>query len=466
MNVLKAFKLSAVAAVLVCTASAAFAAESEFSYSGYLRVGYAYQNGLYGSDGNFGLTGKDGGAEKWTGRLGKEANAQYLENTFCNTFTVEGGAWAKLFFTLTCESFNPGTDAQGCEATPGNDIMMRNRQAYVEMGGLGFSPDTSFWVGRRYYHRDDIHVLDWYVLDYSGDGAGVENIAGSGASVALMSHPYIPDGKSTVADTVSKDSKGTAVGKDTFSTAVVQYKIKSFRFDGTYLYRPKVDKLTPAINGQTVSAQYKPDQFFFVAKGSSSIIAQYGRGASAENLWFGNRYTKDSDHSAHINKRAWSYLAAATGLLEIDDQLSICPVVGFIDLHTQASRAIGSTDSKGSCDVTRIFAVVRPHYNFTKNLATELELGFYRLSSAHAVEGGVASAAWGQGCGLEMGQKSNWAIKVTPAVVLTLDNGFWTRPALRLFASYEQVGTKVASNYTPTNKKQNISYGFQAEAWW
>jgi hypothetical protein len=57
----------------------------------------------------------------------------------------------------------------------GNDIALR--QAFVEAGNVFQSmPEIRFWAGQRYYRRHDIHIDDFYYLDMSGYGAGVEDV--------------------------------------------------------------------------------------------------------------------------------------------------------------------------------------------------------------------------------------------------------------------------------------------------
>ena len=37
-------------------------------------------------------------------------------------------------------------------------------------------PDAKFWAGERYYRREHIDINDFYPLDMSGYGAGVEDL--------------------------------------------------------------------------------------------------------------------------------------------------------------------------------------------------------------------------------------------------------------------------------------------------
>jgi maltoporin len=57
----------------------------------------------------------------------------------------------------------------------GNDIALR--QAFVEAGNVFQNiPEIRFWAGQRYYQRHDIHINDFYYLDMSGYGGGVEDV--------------------------------------------------------------------------------------------------------------------------------------------------------------------------------------------------------------------------------------------------------------------------------------------------
>src|SRR5208282_2699128 len=59
--------------------------------------------------------------------------------------------------------------------TSAND-QYRLREAFVQAGHvLDFQPDAKFWAGERYYRRQHIEIDDFYTLDMSGYGAGVED---------------------------------------------------------------------------------------------------------------------------------------------------------------------------------------------------------------------------------------------------------------------------------------------------
>ena len=58
----------------------------------------------------------------------------------------------------------------------GND-QFRLREAFIQAGNvLESQPDAKFWAGERYYRRQHIEINDFYPLDMSGYGGGVEDL--------------------------------------------------------------------------------------------------------------------------------------------------------------------------------------------------------------------------------------------------------------------------------------------------
>lgn len=71
----------------------------------------------------------------------------------------------------------------------GND-QFRLREAFVTIGNvLESQPGAKFWAGERYYRRQHIDIDDFYPLDASGYGGGVEdrNVGIGKLAVAFIS---------------------------------------------------------------------------------------------------------------------------------------------------------------------------------------------------------------------------------------------------------------------------------------
>src|SRR5262249_18040861 len=67
----------------------------------------------------------------------------------------------------------------------GND-QFRLREAFIQAGNIFESqPDAKFWAGERYYRRQHIEIDDFYPLDMSGYGAGVEDLKLPWAKLAV-----------------------------------------------------------------------------------------------------------------------------------------------------------------------------------------------------------------------------------------------------------------------------------------
>lgn len=50
------------------------------------------------------------------------------------------------------------------------------RQAWAGAKKLLGQDDDFLWAGKRYYKREDIHILDEYYYNVSGTGVGLENV--------------------------------------------------------------------------------------------------------------------------------------------------------------------------------------------------------------------------------------------------------------------------------------------------
>src|SRR5258707_1057710 len=142
-----------------------------FEFHGYFRSGYGL-NSKGGSQVAFQAPGADA---KY--RLGNEAET-YGEFIFVNNWLnpdhAMDKAWMKTEVMLEANTTNSASYANFPGA--GND-QFRLREAFIQAGGvLKSQPDAKFWVGERYYRRQHIEINDFYPLDMSGYGGGVEDV--------------------------------------------------------------------------------------------------------------------------------------------------------------------------------------------------------------------------------------------------------------------------------------------------
>src|SRR5271166_6947309 len=148
-------------------------------YHGYFRSGY----GLNSAGGQQVPFQAPGAGAKY--RLGNEAETYgewIFVHNFLNPDQTSDRAWAKTEVMIESNTTNSNTYAgfpNNCLDALGrvcNDTF-RLREAFVQIGNvLESQPNAKFWAGDRYYRRQHIDIDDFYPLDMSGYGGGVEDI--------------------------------------------------------------------------------------------------------------------------------------------------------------------------------------------------------------------------------------------------------------------------------------------------
>jgi len=143
-----------------------------FEFHGYLRTGY----GMNGEGGKMEAFKAPGAFAKY--RLGNEAET-YGEMALTNNWLREDDPLSAPYIRTTAMmSYSTGENFSFDSLNntkQGNDIALR--QAFIEGGNVFQSvPDVRIWAGQRYYQRMDIHINDFYYLDMSGYGAGIQDM--------------------------------------------------------------------------------------------------------------------------------------------------------------------------------------------------------------------------------------------------------------------------------------------------
>lgn len=143
-----------------------------FEFHGYFRSGY----GLNSVGGEQVAFQAPGAGAKY--RLGNEAET-YGELIFVNNWLNpehhSDKEWMKTEAMVEANTTNSASYANFPNGV-GND-QLRLREAFVQAGNvLESQPGAKFWAGERYYRREHVDINDFYPLDMSGYGAGVEDL--------------------------------------------------------------------------------------------------------------------------------------------------------------------------------------------------------------------------------------------------------------------------------------------------
>ncbi len=407
-----------------------------FEFHGYLRAGYGVNQS---GGGQLQVTHPDGLFQIGPGRLGNEQDT-YGELTFKYNVPNSGdgpkfAVQSTLAYKYAGDKSNYVTPGFTPPATydNGGDILFR--EAFVTASNvLASAPEVQFWAGQRFYDRHDIHIYDFYFLDMSGYGGGVENI------------PLGP-GKLAVAYLGGTEDDLTVEGRFNLTKQAIDIRwseLPTFGGKGTLWVAPMRVNGGSGVNpDDTSGVALGWVQFNTLAKGFNKASIQYGYGAASQfntyvsGISFQPKGTLDDTETLQItNQTVWQYT----------DRFSL--MAAGIYNYTDA----GSYQASGS-DRTYVSAAVRPIYMFTKHLGLETEFGF----------------DWADDTRYDARDGSTSLGKITIAPVIKPSGAFWSRPEIRLYASYffwDGAPGYYNPNGVKTGKNSSLSFGIQAETWW
>jgi len=394
-----------------------------FEFHGYFRSGYGL-NSVGGQQVAFEAPGADA---KY--RLGNEAET-YAELIFVNNWVNPehdpDKTWIRSEVMVEANTTNSANYANFANGT-GND-QFRFREAFVQAGNVFESqPDAKFWAGERYYRREHIDINDFYPLDMSGYGAGVEdlNLGIGKLAVAFLSGAR-PDivtqngnyAKSNV-DVRFYDLKGPAGLWSAW-----------FDFATAKGGQTTTGNLIPTTNGYAFGLRHQRLEWH---GGYHSLEVGYGTGAAS------NFSTSIDNPTAFINSTA-RLVVTEHLLLQPNDRFAIMPI--FVYERTKDGNPHHDWNQWVSFGA-------RPEVFFTKHISLAFEAGFDHTHSP--------------------GQYDGWLRKYTIAPQIGAGRKFFSRPVLRAFLTYANWsdGFRGFVGGTPyQNRTSGLTYGVQAEHWW
>ncbi len=442
-------KTKLIAALVMAFAAQGAMAATEFN--GYLRSGSgsSSNNGkeaCYRLNGDSALAqGSVGGA----GRLGNECDT-YGEIALSSTGENDG----TKFGIHTLMAFGAQQNQDYEQSVPAW------REAYASAQGLGDGPwaKAKAWVGKRYYNRKDVHIVDFFYLQVTGPGAGIENIdLGFGKfSYALMrtgSSSWVNGGITTNAGVVSEvDTQG--LNRATIiADPTKQIRNHDLRLEGINL--GAVGSLsfgTNIIRGNNASSTggsatgwsgwITHSKVFGGVQNALTFQTAHGAGSlDGAGLWWATP-TNPSSHSG------WRLIDSVN--FEIGDRIN---GAAFIAYGKEKYNWFAA-------DKTSTSVVVRPVYHFTENYSLAVEAG------RSQVKGNVADITAG----------TNYLNKFTIAPQISMGSGFYSRPVLRIYytrASWNKGGASACTGRdclvgisSFANDTSGSTYGAQMEAWW
>ena len=404
----------------------------EFEFHGYFRSGYGL-NSVGGQQVAFEAPGADA---KY--RLGNEAET-YAELIFVNNWLNpdhdSDKAWMKTEFMIEANTTNSTNYANFANGI-GND-QFRLREAFVRMGNLFESqPGAEFWAGERYYRRQHIEIDDFYPLDMSGYGAGVEDIS---LRIGKLAVAFLSGARP---DIVTQNGN---LAKSNIDVRFYDLKGPLGLWAGWFDFATQKGGKTvagtslpnfPTTNGFAVGLRHERLEWH---GGYHQFSIQYGTGP-ASNFSSNGAGVVIGNPTLFLNSAA-QLLVTEQVLIQPNDRFAIMPIFVF-------QRTKDGIRQRGWNEWVSFGA--RPEIFFTKYLSLAFEGGFDYTHSAS-------------------GQYEGWLRKFTIAPQIGSGRKFFSRPVLRAFLTYANWsnGLKGYVGGVPYLHDTNgLTYGVQAETWW
>ena len=395
-----------------------------FEFHGYFRSGYGL-NSRGGQQVAFQAPGADA---KY--RLGNEAET-YAELIFVNNWLnpdhTPDKVWVKSQFMIEANTSNSASYAN-FSAGVGND-QFRLREAFVHIGNVFKDfPEAKLWAGERYYRRYQAHINDFYVLDTSGYGGGIEDFSIGVAKLAVAAlggaRPDLVTEHGVYAK-VNVDVRAYDIDAPGGKVGVwvdVARAVGGHTEDGPEIHDA---------NGYAVGIGHQALEWL---GGYNWLSVQYGRGIASNfssAIADPTPYAQDSERFRVIDH----------AVIQPNQYFAIAPLVLYQSTRSgEPHRGWNKWVSLGA----------RPQVFLSELFSVAFEAGFdYTRNSSGSVAG--------------------WLQKYTLAPQLGAGRKFFSRPVLRVFGTYAHWsdGLRGSVGGVPfADRTGGFTYGLQAEAWW
>jgi maltoporin len=336
-------------------------------------------------------------------------------------------AWMKTEFMLEANTSNSATYAAFPNGV-GND-QFRLREAFIRAGNLFESqPDAKVWAGQRYYRRQHIEINDFYPLDMSGYGAGVEDVNLRFAKIAVG---YLAGARPDIST-----QHGNYI-KSNIDVRLYDLEGPAGVWAGWFDFATGRGGTTPTGTAIPTSSAYAVGlrhQRLNWHGGHHAFGIQYGTGVAS------NFSTSLDDPTPFINSSA-RLLITEQVLFQPNDVFAIMPI--FVYQRTRDGNPQHGWDQWTSFGA-------RPEVFFTNVLSLAFEGG---VDYTHS----------------DTSRNDGWLRKVTIAPQIGAGRKFFSRPVLRAFVTYANWsdGLRGVVGGLPFQESTNgLTYGVQVETWW
>ncbi len=393
----------------------AFAGD-EPGFHGYLRAG-AGSSTEKGPQSCFGL-----GGNTMKYRLGNECDA-YGEFGYTHELAKTDDG-VTFLGTIWTDVYSPNSDFGSAK--------LGIAKAYVEARGLDFLNGGTAWVGKRYYYRPDIHMLDLQYINLNGTGGGIDGVP---AGPGKISYAFFKD------NDINTITPAGVIGTTSATRQNLIYQDVPVNTDGT------IDAALSIItaqggaethNGWQLSLFHKQAKVF---GGANTFGVQYGVGPGTG---------VGGPCCDRIGSSGSTLLGSDVTRVRIFDSLWIQPTPNFgmemIALTQRDKSDLGGSSTWSSLGV-------RPVYALTRHFKLALEVGTDRVTRDNG--------------------PTQRLTKITFAPTLAVGPELFSRPELRAFVTYgkwndaarDAVNSNNNSGPVYGTRTNGTSFGVQLETW-
>lgn len=401
------------ALALALIASSAQAGVPQVDFGGYFRSGFGTSD-KGGKEACFGLAGA---GSKY--RLGNECET-YGELALGGEAFKGANGFAMRVNTRLAYVVNQNQDWE--QFSPS----FREANVVAENIGSGAFAKAKAWVGKRFYDRQDVHMTDFYWLDTSGPGAGIENVD---AGFGKFAYAMIRQANTNTQQVLRHDFRlgGIKVNPDgelNFALVINQKRVNGAAGGAN------------VASGNMFTAYHTQGNFF---GGFNRVALQLASGSQAGGGAGGVNFGAHKDD--RMTRIVEQFVFQPTG-----SKFSGMGTFVYQDKKDGVSGKHSKWTSMG----------IRPQFHFADNMSIAAELGHDRVK-----DDGLATRT---------------LTKFTLAPQISAGNSFWSRPVLRAFYTYAKwndaaqkaagAGDTLSTTGAFGASTSGSTVGFQAEIWW
>ena len=301
-------------------------------------------------------------------------------------------------------------------------------QIYLSADKLPELGGASFWMGRRYYKREDIHIIDFFYWNPSGVGAGLENLPLGGSD---MKFSYALLRSDTATTTQNSNDAATRHdfqlrGLNVNTGGSLEFGLSVITADSSAANRH---------GGSMFTLQHRQANAF--AKGENKLAFQYGTGAGVANGDTGSTANGSDVHRMRVVEGLYSQLTDSLGGQVV---------------------AVYQKDTAYDVSLANVWTTLggRVSYGLSTHIKLLADIGQDRVVPSSGA--------------------TRRLTKGTVALALGAGAGYYSRPELRFFYTRANwnaaardaaaAGDALSTTGVFGNTTSGSTVGFSAESWW